>query len=84
MIIDSGSSVNIVDRKTFQKIQQKSYKKFNIKTSKAKIYPYASELIKTLGYFKATMESSKRISVQRIYIVDKEDAGNLLGIEAAK
>ena len=53
MIIDSGSSVNIIDTGTFRKIQKKN--KIVLKPSKTKIYPYASEPIKTLGYFQGTV-----------------------------
>ena len=84
MIVDSGSTVSILDNKTFRKIQNKLSKQIHVKKSKAKIYPYASDPIKTRGYFNTTIESTERFTTQKVYIVDKEVAGNLLSIQAAK
>ena len=44
----------------------------------------ASKPIKTIGYFETIIESTLRVSAQKVYIVNKEKAGNLLGIDAAK
>ena len=82
MIIDSGSSVNIIDTGTFRKIQKKN--KIVLKPSKTKIYPYASEPIKTLGYFQALFENKNLFVTQKLFVVDKSRAGNLIGLETAK
>jgi len=41
-------------------------------------------LSKLLVIFRDTFENEKHITVQNIYVVNKEKAGNLLGIETAK
>ena len=83
MIIDSGSSVNIIDLETFRTVQKNVPKALNVKVSKAKIFPYASKPINTRGYFITSIESERKFSIQKVYVVNKERAGNLLGIAAA-
>ena len=55
-----------------------------LKTSKAKIFPYASKPLKTVGYFYASLETKNKITAEKIYVVDHEAAGNLLGVHSAK
>ena len=43
----SHSSVNIIDKESFRKIKKKSKREIKVKSSKAKLYPYASS-IKTI------------------------------------
>ena len=72
MIVDSGSSVNIIDKESFRKIQQKLKREIKVKSSKAKLCPYASKPIKTIGYFETIIKSTLRVSAQKVYIVNKE------------
>ena len=65
---------------------EKSRRKIRLflKPSKTKIYPYASEPIKTLGYFQALFENKNLFVTQKLFVVDKSRAGNLIGLETAK
>jgi hypothetical protein len=83
MIVDTGSSVNLIDRKTFNRLREIN-KTLLLKSSKTKIYPYASKPIKVLGYFQGTFENDKHITVQKVFVVNNENAGNLLSLETAK
>jgi len=84
MIIDSGSSINIIDKDTFEKIKKRNKNLVLSKNIKTKIFPYASKPLKTLGHFQATLETENKISSQKVFVVDHNTAGNLLGIHAAK
>ena len=55
MIIDTGSSVNITDKNSFEKVAEVS-----LKPSKTKIYPYASEPLVTKGYFTCKFETPQK------------------------
>ena len=83
MIIDTGSSVNLIDKNTFNKLKAVN-EHLKLKKSKTKIFPYASEPIKILGYFQGTFENKNHITTQRVFVVNKENAGNLLCLETAK
>ena len=50
MLIDTGSSVNIIDKNSFEKVAGKN-KNIRLQPSKTKIYPYVSEPLVTKGYF---------------------------------
>ncbi|XP_047124179.1 uncharacterized protein LOC124806921 [Hydra vulgaris] len=83
MIIDSGSSVNLIDKNTFERIRSNN-PNLIIKKSSTTIFPYASKPLKLLGCFKAEIEAKNKINTNNIYIVDKNDVGNIIGIETAK
>ena len=83
MILDTGSTVNLIDKNTFDKICKRN-KSLALKSTNSKIYPYASKPIKVLGCFQGTFENSKHISVGKVYVVNKLNAGNLLCEHTAK
>ena len=58
-LIDTGSSIDIVDKNTFDRIQSKGGKIRLFKTKK-KLYPYASDPIELLDYFESVIENEKR------------------------
>ena len=82
MIIDSGSSINIVDLDTFNRIKKRN-KNLTLISTKTKIFPYASQPLKTAGYFNATIETDKRITTDKVFVIEHNSAGNLLGIQSA-
>ena len=49
MLIDTGSSVNIIGKNSFEKVAGKN--KNRLQPSKTKLYPYVSEPLVTKGYF---------------------------------
>ena len=52
-----------------------------MKPSKTKIYAYASEPLVTKGYFKCSLETPYKITVQKCYTVNKDKVGIILGLE---
>ena len=84
MIIDSGSSINIIDKNTFEEIKKENKNLVLLQNIKTKIFPYASKPVKTLGYFRATLETKNKITTEKVFVVDHYDAGNLLCFHSAK
>ena len=70
MVINSGSSTNVIDYLTFKRIEQSNS---NIKLTKtvSKLYPYASELLKVIGYFNALMETKNRMCSEKVFVVEQ-------------
>ena len=58
-LIDTGSSVDIINKNSFYRIQSKGQKIKLFKTKK-KLYPYAQDPIEMLGYFESLIESENR------------------------
>ena len=81
-LIDTGSSVDIIDKNTFDRIQSKSRKIKPFKTKK-KLYPYASDPIEMLGYFESLIENETRYTTTKLDLIKNKDAGNILGINSA-
>ena len=82
MIIDSGSPINVIDLNTWQKIKKADNKK--LVATKKKIYSYGNdEPLSMRGYFTECLETKNKIHVCDIYVVNKNNAGNLIGIQAA-
>ena len=58
VLIDSGSSCNIIDQMTWEELKQKGIKCKSEKTTQ-KLYPYGtSEPLSTLGKFEASVKPS--------------------------
>ena len=74
MMIDTGCSIDIIDKSTFMKINQN----IELKQTKKQLFPYASQPIKTLGYFNGSLESKKRITTSKIFVIENNNTGNLL------
>lgn len=85
MAVDSGASVNIMDEKRFQKIQERSVTKLHLRKCKTKIYGYASnKSIALAGKFDTIIEN-KRTMLPVTFVVVKGtiDSDILLGYETA-
>ena len=54
-LIDTVSSIDIIDKNTFDRVQSKGWKIRLFKTKK-KRYPHASDPIEMLGYFESLIE----------------------------
>ncbi|XP_065640555.1 uncharacterized protein LOC136073115 [Hydra vulgaris] len=83
MIIDSGSSVNLIDKNTLERIRSNN-PYLIIKKSSTTIFPFALKPLKLIDCFKAEIEAKNKITTNNIYIVDKNNVGNIMGIKTAK
>ena len=79
-LIDTGTTVNIIDSSTFEKLN----KKVSLQKSSTRIYAYGFQTPSPLkGQFQATLESKKRYTVSQIYVIDGARA-NLLSAKKPK
>jgi hypothetical protein len=79
MLIDTGSSINVIDEKTFKNL------KCDAKRSKAntKVYTYGSDnTLQLMGKFYATFESSDKIVTAPVFVV-KGKYGNFLSYDTS-
>ena len=72
VLIDSGSSCNIIDQKTWEELKQKGVKCKSEKTNQ-KLYPYGtSEPLDTLGKFEASVNlAGKDVTAEFIVICNE-------------
>ena len=85
MAVDSGASVNIMDEKRFQKIQEMSVRKLHLRKCKTKIYGYASKTpIALAGKFDTIIENKYiMLPVTFVVVQGTIDSDILLGYETA-
>ena len=53
------------------------------KTSK-RIHTYALQTIRVLGYFWGIIESGKKTTESKIFVADKKNAGNIIGVASSR
>ena len=79
MMVDTGASINVIDRGTYSKLQ------VNLQETNTKAFPYSSETpVKFLGKFQALIETKRKFDVATFFVVDKENSGNLLSANTAQ
>ena len=78
-VVDTGSSIDVIDKETFNKICENN-KTIDLKTTKKRIQPYASEPIKIHGYFMGIIETKRKMTESKIFVVEKQVAGNIIGV----
>ena len=77
--IDTGSSINVIDKNTFAKLRN-----IKLKPTSVKAYPFNSDKpVKMEGKFRALAESKHKFTVATIYVTT-EDGGCLLSSEMAQ
>ena len=77
MLIDTGSSINVIDEKTFSKLIDKP----QLKKSDTKVFTHgSSSQLQLKGKFDGTLETSNKITTATVYVV-KGNYGNLLGYQ---
>ena len=82
-MVDSGATVNVVDRDTYRRLQQKCYLKLH--PTSAKIYPYGSSVHLPLdGVIYSNIEFKGTHFLARLHIVSNSDSGCILGRDTAK
>lgn len=83
MLIDSGASVNIID-KTAYHILSRKIPSINLQPSKVKLTPYGCDTpIEVMGQFQTAVESKHKITNGTFYVVNKA-SGSLLSYETAR
>ena len=75
MVIDSGSTTNVIDNSIFKKINKQKNPKIQLKKTVSKLYPYASKPSEVIGYFNALLETEQYVCAEKIFVVDHENAG---------
>ena len=78
-VVDTGSSIDVIDKETFSKIFENN-KNIEVKTTNKRIQPYGSEPIKIHGYLTGMIVTKKKITESKIFVVEKQVAGNIIGI----
>ncbi|CAB4007481.1 PREDICTED: uncharacterized protein K02A2.6-like [Paramuricea clavata] len=78
--IDSGATINVIDRDTFNKMQEIKLTRTN---TKAFAYNTKSP-VEFLGKFEAVIETRKRISVATFYVAKAANCVNLLSLSTAQ
>lgn len=72
VLIDSGSSCNIIDQKTWEELKQKGVKCKSEKTNQ-KLYPYGtSEPLDTLGKFEASVNLAGKDATAEFIVICNE------------
>ena len=80
MLIDSGSTANILDKTTFNQLVPQPV----LKPSTAQIFPYqATEKLTVLGTFKARVTTISQSTVVKFYVI-QGSAGAILGKTSAE
>ena len=83
MLIDSGASVNIIDKAGYQILSRKT-PSIKLQPSKIKLNSYGSDTpIEILGQFQAAVESKNKITIATFFVANKA-SGSLLGYETAR
>ena len=79
MTIDTGSSINVIDKNTFAKLRN-----ITLKPTSVKAYPFNSDKpVKMEGKCRALAESKHKFTVATIYVTS-EDGGCLLSSDTAQ
>ena len=69
VLIDSGSSCNIIDQMTWEELKQKGIKCKSKRTTQ-KLYPYGnSEPLSTLGKFEASVNLAGKVCLSLISLI---------------
>ena len=82
MIVDSGASCNVIDRRLWEELKQNKVKCVSMKSNK-KLYPYGSaEPLKTAGCIVATV-TARNVTVEAEFTVSDGKGEALPGRETA-
>ena len=78
--IDTGATINVIDRDTFNKMQDVTLNRTN---TKAFAYNTKSP-VEFIGKFESVIETRKRVSVATFYVAKGANCGNLLSLSTAQ
>ena len=82
MTVDTGATINVLDRRTFDQMTN-----INLQPTKVKAYAYNNTTpVKFLGKFEAAIETKRRYAVATFYVVQdaKSTGGCLLSSNTAQ
>ena len=81
MLVDSGSSVTIIDKNTYDKLKHKNPSP-TLRKTKTKLFAYGStEPLLIKGKFRTTFETKMRYAVSNVYVLNKYDSGNVSNVK---
>ena len=79
---DSGASVNLIDKKTYEYLSEKT--NITLHPTKTKIYPYGQkENIKLDGVIYVNLSYSDNKHIARVHVTSDQDSGCILGRQSA-
>ncbi|XP_062610353.1 uncharacterized protein K02A2.6-like [Saccostrea cucullata] len=77
VLVDTGSSINVVDECTFKKLENK----VKLRKADTRVFAYGSKTtLDIMGKFQATIENKNKIEIADVYVV-KGNSGSLLGYD---
>ena len=80
MTIDTGATINVIDRKTFQKL-----KNMTLRNTNTQAYACSNKTpVDFLGKFETVIETKWRYTVGVFYVVNEYDSGCLLSSQTAQ
>ena len=83
MIVDSGSTTNVIDVNTYSEIRRHTQRNLPLVKSNAVIRSYGnSDPLPVLGYFCSSTSFRGRTHIMNFHVINKEKVGNLLSKEA--
>ena len=80
MILDTGSTINVIDRNTFEKMEG-----VKLQQTKIKAFPFtSSKPVCFMGKFESTISTKSRYGVATFYVLKERNAGCLLSANTAQ
>ena len=77
--IDTGATINVIDRKTLQKLEN-----VTLRNTNTQAYAYSNKTpVDFLGKFETIIETKRRYTVGVFYVVNEYDSGCLLSSQTA-
>ena len=73
MLIDTGSSVTVIDKTTFQKLKEQN-PNLTLQKTKTKLFPYGTNApLPLMGKFQTTLETKTKYAVCDVFVINKHD-----------
>ena len=80
IMVDTGSSINVLDHKTFSKMVD-----VTLARTTTKAFPYnTSQPVHFVGKFQALVQTKKRYTVATFFVVEDDNSGNLMSAQTAQ
>ena len=80
ILVDTGSTINVIDKKTFDKMKGLALQK-----TKVKAYPYNTvKPVEFLGKFESLVKTKSRFAVATFFVLQQENSGCLLSATTAQ
>ena len=79
-MVDTGASINVLDRKTFSKMVD-----VTLDRTTTKAFPYnSSQPVQFIGKFQALVQTKKRYTFATFFVVGDDNSGNLISAQTAQ